>query len=158
MAPAHGIPDVVSIESLEALSAVLALKEESLPHGNIDEAVLQMVGLAYKDDCREDLEHLEDRVSSSFLGYSTSCKAFLNFRLSTAHFPRAGVVEEGEGKVLEGLLTTTRFLAGSAAEGCVALRWAEAREIDRWLISLWKERFGGGIGICSRRGSRERRR
>ncbi|KAL5986099.1 hypothetical protein ACLOJK_028089 [Asimina triloba] len=101
MVPAYGVLDVVSIESLEALSAVFALKEESLPHGGIDEAVLQMVGLAYKDDCREDLKHLKDRVSSSFLGYSMSGRAFLDFQLSTTHFPRAGVVEEGEGEVLE---------------------------------------------------------
>ncbi|KAL5985009.1 hypothetical protein ACLOJK_038846 [Asimina triloba] len=136
MVPAHGVPDVVSIESLEALSAVLALKEESLPHDGIDEVVLQMAGLAYKDDCREDLEQLEDRVSSSFLGYSTSYRAFLDFQLSTAHFPRAGVVDEGEGEVLEGLSMTTRFLPGSMAEGCIALGGGKG---DRSLAHLTVE-------------------
>jgi len=42
----EGVTDVVGIEFLEALSAIAALKQKSVPHGSLTQFLLQIPGLA----------------------------------------------------------------------------------------------------------------
>jgi hypothetical protein len=57
-----GVTDVVGIEFLEGLGAVVALEDEGAAHGGRDEAVLEVARLPDEDDRREHLNRLEHDV------------------------------------------------------------------------------------------------
>lgn len=56
----EGVTDVVGSEFLEALGAITALKEKSVPHGSLSELLLQIPRLAGEDDWGKRREGLED--------------------------------------------------------------------------------------------------
>ena len=59
---AKGVPNIVGVELLEALSAVTALEEESSADGGLREALLEGARLAGKHDGRERLHRPQHLV------------------------------------------------------------------------------------------------
>lgn len=57
----EGVPYIVSIKFLEALSAITTLKKEGLAHGSLTQFLFQAPGLPSKHNGREGLEGAEDR-------------------------------------------------------------------------------------------------
>lgn len=57
-----GIPNVIGIEFLEALSTIPTLKQKSLAHGGLAELLLEASGLTSEDNRGESLKGFDDGI------------------------------------------------------------------------------------------------
>jgi len=91
----EGITDVVSIELLETLSAISALKNEGIAKGGLSEAFLENPGFTGEYDWGEVFDRLKDRIQLFLIWVFRQLQGLLRFPALQA--PLGGWRHRGRG-------------------------------------------------------------
>ena len=75
----EGIPNIVPIKLLEALSAIPTLKQKRFANGGLREALFELASLASEDDGREGLENAKNGLELISVGIFRELKGLLGF-------------------------------------------------------------------------------
>lgn len=150
----EGVPNVIGTELLEALSAVTALKNESIAHGSLSNLLLQVPGLAGEHDRREGLDGVEHSVELLLIWVLRELQGLLGFPALNAPFAGAGLRRLHRSRRLRGLLDDGGLAAicgGGGGDGLEEPLLVGEERRESGLVRL-RSRDGERVGIAERFG------